>query len=143
MLLVKPLQDCQIRGFSTFPVNNWILDSNNTNNQSIFCDSGAKTYFKSEGTTAAPALDGFIFRNGQAGADLLNIDGSGIISCFSSFNVSGPVILSNSLNQYRIYLWGPNNYGVGITANTLMYASSNYHKFYNSVIMQIHLVLIV
>jgi hypothetical protein len=38
----------------------------------------------------------------------------------------------NLLNQYKINLWGTNNYGFGITGGTLMYSSSQYHRFYNS-----------
>ena len=91
------LQDCQIRGISTFPVNGWIIDS--SSNQRIYFDNGAKTYFRSAGTTASPALDGFIFRNGQAGADLLNIDGSSNISCFGTLNVSGTTKLLSSLTS--------------------------------------------
>jgi hypothetical protein len=99
--------DCQIQGIATFPVNNWIIDSNTTNNQRIYFDSGAKTYFKSAGTTASPALDGFIFRNGQAGADLLNIDGSANISCLGTLNVSGTATLYNYLTVYN----GNTSYG--------------------------------
>jgi hypothetical protein len=103
-------QDLQVRGILTLPVNNWIIDNNSnvTNNQRIFFDSGAKTYFKSGGTSTSPLLDGFIFRNGQAGTDLLNIDGSGNstqlgtllvrgITCMSTLNVSGITILNGNV----------------------------------------------
>jgi hypothetical protein len=102
-------QDLQVKGILTLPVNNWIIDnySNVTNNQRMYFDSGAKTYFRSGGTSASPLLDGFIFRNGQAGTDLLNIDGSGNstqlgtllvkgITCMSTLNVSGITTLNNS-----------------------------------------------
>ena len=102
-------QDLQVKGILTLPVNNWIIDNNSnvTNNQRIFFDSGAKTYFKSGGTSTSPLLDGFIFRNGQAGTDLLNIDGSGNstqlgtllvkgITCMSTLNVSGLTTLNNA-----------------------------------------------
>ncbi len=66
------------------------------------------TYFKSGGTSTSPLLDGFIFRNGQAGTDLLNIDGLGNstqlgtllvngITCRSTLNASGTTILNNSM----------------------------------------------
>jgi hypothetical protein len=38
----------------------------------------------------------------------------------------------NLINQYKINLWGTNNYGFGVAGDTLQYSSSNYHKFYNS-----------
>ncbi len=38
----------------------------------------------------------------------------------------------NTLNQYKINLWGTNNSGFGIASDTLQYSSQNYHKFYNS-----------
>ena len=57
----------------------------------------------------------------------------------SSLNVSGTTTLNGdklnfpgTLNQYKINLWGTNNYGFGITAGTVMYSSQSFHKFYNS-----------
>jgi hypothetical protein len=75
----------------------------------MYFDSGAKTYFRSGGTSTSPLLDGFIFRNGQAGTDLLNIDGLGNstqletllvkgITCMSTLNVSGITTLNNNTN---------------------------------------------
>jgi hypothetical protein len=42
------VQDLQIRGVLTLPVYNWIIDNNSniTNNQRMYFDSGAKTYFR-------------------------------------------------------------------------------------------------
>ncbi len=37
-----------------------------------------------------------------------------------------------TLDQYKINLWGTNNYGFGVAANTLQYSSQGFHKFYNS-----------
>jgi hypothetical protein len=73
------------------------------------------------------------------------------VTCISSLNVSGITTLqgnvgcggiiyangdklnfTNTLNQYKINLWGTNNYGFGIASDTLQYSSNNYHKFYNS-----------
>jgi hypothetical protein len=69
----------------------------------------SSSYFKSGGTSTSPLLDGFIFRNGQAGNDLLNIDGSGNstqlgtllvngISCISALSTSGNATCTSSLN---------------------------------------------
>ena len=88
------LTDCQIQGITKFPVNGWLLDS--VNNQRIYFDNGAKTYFKSAGTTASSNLDGFIFRNGQA-VDLLNIDGSANISCLGTLNVTGATTFNSDV----------------------------------------------
>ncbi len=38
----------------------------------------------------------------------------------------------NLLNQYKINLWGTNQYGFGIAASTLQYSSQGNHTFYNS-----------
>jgi hypothetical protein len=38
----------------------------------------------------------------------------------------------DTLNQYKINLWGANTYGFGIASETLQYSSYNYHRFYNS-----------
>ena len=38
----------------------------------------------------------------------------------------------NTLNQYKINLYGTNSYGFGIAGGTLMYSSQSNHSFYNS-----------
>jgi hypothetical protein len=38
----------------------------------------------------------------------------------------------NTLNQYKINLWGINTYGFGIAGSTLQYSSQGNHSFYNS-----------
>jgi hypothetical protein len=46
-------------------------------------------------------------------------------------------------NQYKINLWGDNNYGFGISNGTLMYSSQIYHKFHNiSINLVITLILL-
>ncbi len=61
------------------------------------------------------------------GTARLTIDGGGAITCNSdSFN------FPNTLNQYKINLYGTNSYGFGIAGSTLQYSSHNFHKFYNS-----------
>ena len=69
-------QDLQVNGVLKLPNNSWIIDSNSNilNNQRIYFDNNAKTYFRSCGTSTSPLLDGFILRNG-VGTDILNIDG--------------------------------------------------------------------
>lgn len=37
----------------------------------------------------------------------------------------------DTLNQFKINLWGTNVYGFGIASGTLMYSTQNWHKFYN------------
>ena len=58
-------QALQINGVLKLPNNGWIIDSNSNvlNNQRIYFDNNAKTYFRSCGTSTSPLLDGFIFRN--------------------------------------------------------------------------------
>ena len=70
----------KVNGVLKLPNNSWIIDSNSNtlNNQRIYFDNNAKTYFRSCGTSTSPLLDGFIFRNG-AGTDILNINGNGTI----------------------------------------------------------------
>jgi hypothetical protein len=37
----------------------------------------------------------------------------------------------DTINQFKINLWGTNVYGFGIASGTLMYSTQNWHKFYN------------
>ena len=57
----------------------------------------------------------------------LTIDGAGAITC-NSDSLNFP----NTLNQYKINLYGTNSYGFGIAGSTLQYSSQGFHKFYNS-----------
>ncbi len=98
-------------------------------NQRIYFDNGAKTYFKSCGTFISPLLDCFIFRNGRAGTDLLNIYGSGNstqlgrllvngITCCASgsttFLTSGGIATDNDFIVYSSVLSGGYNVNLGI-----------------------------
>ncbi len=38
----------------------------------------------------------------------------------------------NTLTQYKINLWGTNNYWFGIAYSTLQHSSQGNHSFYNS-----------
>ena len=98
-------QDLQVNGILKLPVNNWIIDSNLTSNQRMYFDNGAKTYFRSCGTSISPLLDGFIFRNG-AGTDLLNIDGSGNSTQLGRLLVNG-ITCSSSLNVVELLPLSP------------------------------------
>lgn len=40
--------------------------------------------------------------------------------------------IPDTLNQFKINLWGTNLYGFGIGGNTLMYSSQTFHSLYNS-----------
>ena len=73
-------QDLQINGILKIPNNSWIIDSNTNvlNNQRMYFDNNAKTYFRSCGTSGSPLLDGFIFRN-WTGTDILTINGNGVM----------------------------------------------------------------
>jgi len=99
--------DLQVRGILTLPVNNWIIDSNTnlTSNQRIYFDNGAKTYFRSCGTSASPSLDGFVLRNGP-GTDLLTIDGNGAAVLLSTLivgnNNSYPYLQLGSTNGHNL-----------------------------------------
>ncbi len=92
-------QDLQVRGIFTLPVNNWIIDNNPnlTNNQRIYFDNGAKTHVRSGGISSSPLLDGFSFTNGQAGTDLLNIDGLGNSTQLGKLLISG-ITCTSTLN---------------------------------------------
>ena len=67
------------------------------NHQRICFDNGAKTYFRGAGTTASPNLDSFIFRNGQAGNDLLNINGSANISSLEKLTITSDLIVNGNI----------------------------------------------
>jgi hypothetical protein len=65
--------------------------------------------------------------------DNANTNINGNLSVATTIFANGDKLnFPNVLNQYKINLWGTNNYGFGITGGTLMYSSSQYHRFYNS-----------
>ncbi len=45
---------------------------------------------------------------------------------------TGKLNFPNTLDQYKIHLWGTNKYGFGIADSTLQYSSQGNHSFYNS-----------
>jgi hypothetical protein len=64
---------------------------------------------------------------------------NGNVSCTGTLTTSGVIYLNgdnlqfpNTLNQYKINLYGTNSYGFGIAGGTLMYSSQSVHNFYNS-----------
>ena len=67
------------------------------------------------------------------GAERMRISSDGIVKISGAINLNGDNLQFPSTgNQYKINLWGVNNYGFGIGNGTLMYSSQLYHKFYNS-----------
>ncbi len=54
------------------------------------------------------------------------------ISLNKDTTITGKLNFPNTLDQYKIDLWGTNNYGFGIAASTLQYSSQGNHSFYNS-----------
>jgi len=83
------------------------------------------------------------FNNPSTFVSTLNISGNTTLNnattCISSLNVSGTTILQgdklnfpNILNQYKINLWGSNEYGFGITSGSIVYSSQGFHRFFNS-----------
>ncbi len=62
-----------------------------------------------------------------------NIKCTGTITTAGTINANGNKLnFPNILDQYKINLWGTNNYGFGIAASTLQYSSQGNHSFYNS-----------
>ena len=63
----------------------------------------------------------------------MRISSDGIVKISGAINLNGDNLqFPSALNQYKINLWGTNNYGFGIAAGTLQYSSSSNHSFYNS-----------
>jgi hypothetical protein len=67
------------------------------------------------------------------------IESSNNVSCGGTLTTSGTINANgdklnfpNTLNQYKINLWGINTYGFGIAGSTLQYSSQGNHSFYNS-----------
>jgi hypothetical protein len=101
----------------------------------VFYDTNGTTYFHSGNVGTA-----FVFRS-FAQSDIVTISNTGnIAGNAATFNgtiaANGDQLkFPDILNQYKISLWGTNNYGFGIASGTLMYSSSNFHKFINVIIM--------
>jgi hypothetical protein len=106
-------------------------------------------------TIASPSLSSIILKTNYGAWEAMRLNTTGIsintslyiswttilnnTSCLSSFNVSGTTPLNgnklnfpNILNQFKINLWGTNNYGFGVADSTLQYSSQVTHKFHNS-----------
>jgi hypothetical protein len=84
------------------------------------------------------SINRLILQSGGAGHAIL-IDSSNNVSCGGALTTSGTITANgdklnfpNTLNQYKINLWGSNNYGFGIADSTLQYSSQGNHSFYNS-----------
>jgi hypothetical protein len=61
------------------------------------------------------------------------INANGIINASGTINANGNKLnFPNTLDQYKINLWGTNQYGFGIASSTLQYTSSGNHSFYHS-----------
>ena len=95
------------------------------NTEIVVHDNGSRLaslmYFEGAGNNRIT-----IGRNMGWGA-ISNVDINGTI------NANGDKLnFPNLLNQYKINLWGTNNYGFGIAAGTLQYSSQANHAFYNS-----------
>jgi hypothetical protein len=79
-------------------------------------------YFEGGGTNKIT-----IGRNMGPWSAISNVDINGTITA-----TGDKLNFPNTLNQYKINLWGTNNYGFGIAGGTLMYSSQGNHTFYNS-----------
>ena len=71
------------------------------------------------------------------GAYALNVNGTTLLN--SDATISGKIYANgnklnfpNILDQYKINLWGTNEFGFGIASSTLTYSSNGNHSFYNS-----------
>ena len=96
-------------------------------------------YYNPNGTTffhSGNSDPAFVFR-GFTQSDIVTISNSGNIA--GNAGTFGGIIYPNgdnikfpdTLNQFKINLWGTNLYGFGIASGTLMYSTQNWHKFYN------------
>ena len=102
-------------------------------------DGVDRFYYNTNGTTffhSGNSDPAFVFRS-FAQSDIVTISNSGNIA--GNAGTFGGIIYPNgdnikfpdTLNQFKINLWGTNLYGFGIASGTLMYSTQNWHKFYN------------
>jgi hypothetical protein len=67
----------------------------------------------------------------------MRIDNNGNININNSLSVSGAInangnsiVFPNSLSDYKLSLWGPNQYGFGIQGGEIKYITGGNHNFY-------------
>ena len=120
-------------------VKNDVWHQSNDNIYRLYFAATGTTYICSGGAAADNGL--VVFSSLASGGYTTNlaIKNNGDTSIRGSLTSSGALYANgdvlnfpNLLNQYKINLWGTNNYGFGIAGGTIMYSSANYHKFYNS-----------
>ncbi len=111
------------------------LGSVNGNNLGIATGAGGFSTSAAAGDMVLRSLNRLILQSGGAGHAIL-IDSSNNISCSGTLTTSGTINANgdklnfpNTLNQYKINLWGTNNYGFGIAASTLQYSSQGNQYF--------------
>jgi len=69
----------------------------------------------------------------STGVNATNLNTTGTLTSSGAIYANGnSLIFPNAISDFKISLWGTNNYGFGIKASTLAYFSQNYHNFYNS-----------
>ena len=100
------------------------------NNTTYICGGGAATdaglIVYSSGASGGYNNNLTILNNG-------NTTIRGTLTNGGAINLNGDMLkFPDTLNQYKINLWGTNVYGFGIASGTVMYSSQIYHKFYNS-----------
>ena len=102
-------------GVSTFTI---------TNTGSAYVN-GTYTSVALTGGTGINALATIVIAGTSVSSVTITTAGSGYLT--------GDVLkFSDTLNQYKINLWGTNSYGFGIAGGILMYSSQANHAFYNS-----------
>jgi hypothetical protein len=107
-------------------------------------DYGNTIYQDAATINGQPANIGFTLRNANTFnfyslstvssvgyTNIMNMNTNGI-ALNKDTTITGKLNFPNTLDQYKINLWGTNNYGSGIAASTLQYSSQGNHSFYNS-----------
>jgi len=111
--------------------SNW---SSNTAGLLLECENNTEIAVHDAGHRIASLM---YFEGG--GTNKITIGRSMGWNAISNVDVNGTITVNgnklnfpNTLDQYKINLWGTNNYGFGIAGGTLQYSSQGNHTFYNS-----------
>ncbi len=119
------------------------LGSANGNNIGIATTATAFSNSSAINDMVIRSINRLILHSGGAGHAIL-IDSSNNVSCGGTINANGNKLnFPNTLEPYKINLWGTNNHGFGIAASTLQYSRQGNHTFIIVEQTRLYLILLI